>query len=276
MTYFGREISLLVAIAGVFSAAVGCKGRQETVAAESEVKAGPVVQQDPPSTHGMLLFGSGPYYLSHLPMFHRPHDYQVILEVEMSVGGQDIGPAYVADRKASQEPYYTIVPETFVLPTLFPGPSGAAQRQSFKASLVRGHFERGGQTIKAGVNILIKRVVFARKFNPAAAALPSLQYIVFGGPKELFGAHLIQKKPDFDHVMRLRLTTPLTDPAQAAAVFKGGLLDLTSTSNSSASAPGDSGNDASVEGTVKATGVNFTSGAEVLESIYMEVNELSN
>jgi hypothetical protein len=31
--------------------------------------------------HGMLLFGADTLYLSHLPMFMRPHNYQVILEV---------------------------------------------------------------------------------------------------------------------------------------------------------------------------------------------------
>src|SRR3954468_23208955 len=39
---------------------------------------------DVPTTtgvHGMLLFGSGPVYLSHLPMFGTPHNFQVILEV---------------------------------------------------------------------------------------------------------------------------------------------------------------------------------------------------
>lgn len=39
---------------------------------------------DKPNTHGMLLMGMEIVYAEHLPMFHQPHDYQIILELEFS------------------------------------------------------------------------------------------------------------------------------------------------------------------------------------------------
>ena len=41
-------------------------------------------QADRPSVHGMLLFGKENLYASHLPMFHAPHDYQVIFKLNLS------------------------------------------------------------------------------------------------------------------------------------------------------------------------------------------------
>src|SRR5262245_58642322 len=38
-----------------------------------------------PGVHGMVLFGGGdvPTYLSHIPMFRRPHDLQLVLQVSL-------------------------------------------------------------------------------------------------------------------------------------------------------------------------------------------------
>jgi hypothetical protein len=36
-----------------------------------------------PAVHGMLVVGEGQLFLSHLPMFHAPHDYQIIMEVRL-------------------------------------------------------------------------------------------------------------------------------------------------------------------------------------------------
>ena len=42
---------------------------------------------DRPATHGMLMVGSQQIYLSHLPMFHGPHDYRVIVEADLGQAG---------------------------------------------------------------------------------------------------------------------------------------------------------------------------------------------
>ena len=81
---------------------------------------------DPAGLHGMALWGADSVYLSHLPMMkHPPHDYQVIFEADLA--RPDGGPAteYAADRaKHPDQKLYSVRPEHFVLPDIFPGPTG--------------------------------------------------------------------------------------------------------------------------------------------------------
>src|SRR5712672_424876 len=97
--------------------------------------------EDKPGTHGMLLFGDAVLYVSHLPMFHAPHDYQSIVAIKVDDAGTA---AYRAQRKGSKELVYTLVPEKLVLPVF--GAATPAKPFRFHADLVRGHFERGGET----------------------------------------------------------------------------------------------------------------------------------
>jgi hypothetical protein len=64
-----------------------------------------------PAVHGMLMVGEARVLMSHLPMFHAPHDYQIILETSLSVPGFDPRKKYVDDRNATQTRIYTWVPE---------------------------------------------------------------------------------------------------------------------------------------------------------------------
>lgn len=155
---------------------------------------------DPPATHGMLLFGEKTAYLSHLPMFSMTvHRYQVILEVTLTKAGGDAQAAYAQDRRQHAGiKVYTFEPEPFVLPELDPK---NPQRSSFKGTIFRGHFERGGKPINENVVANVTRVVHFRKFDSQAAGLPQLEYFVFGKDQDLFLAHLITRPPDFDQVM---------------------------------------------------------------------------
>lgn len=163
--------------------------------------------QDPPGTHGMLLFGEKKIYLSHLPMFSVPkHRYQVVLEVTLTKEGGDPQAAYVKDRR--QHPatkIYTFEPDEFILPELDPTNS---QRSSFTGTIFRGHFERDGEPINENVTANVTRVVHFRRFDPAAADLSQLEYFLFGHSEELFLAHLITKPPDFDQIVPVVKTTP--------------------------------------------------------------------
>src|SRR4051812_43145450 len=78
------------------------------------------VAQDRPATHGMLVVGKDRIFLSHLPMFHRPHDYQVIWEAIIPAGAKA---AYLKSLAAHpEERIYTLVPEPFVLPDMITNP----------------------------------------------------------------------------------------------------------------------------------------------------------
>lgn len=149
---------------------------------------------DPASVHGMLLFGQDEVYLSHLPMFHRPHDYQVILKVDLPA---NIQKEYLADRKKHpKEKYYTFVPTSFVLPTLKDKPF------ALEGSIYRGHFERGGTEILKNVKTGIPQVLEFKKLDAASTLGTPLYYLV-GSPTEYFMIHSIVGRPNFDHVAQV-------------------------------------------------------------------------
>ena len=92
--------------------------------------------------HGMLLFGTDPLYLSHLPMFGHPHNFQVILEVAFDA---DTEAVLRADREDGGDDLYTFAPAEFPITEL--DPAGAGARTSIEGTIHRGHFERGGPAL---------------------------------------------------------------------------------------------------------------------------------
>lgn len=155
---------------------------------------------DRASVHGMLLFGENRLYVSHLPMFHSPHDYQVILEIELRGNGTDSQSVYLKDKEATGTKIYTFVPAPFVLPDV-------VQKQApITGDIYRGHFERGGKLIARNVTAKITRVIYFRKFTPGMLRPMALQYLIFGALPELFMAHLIWSPPDFDHVLSVNVS----------------------------------------------------------------------
>lgn len=156
---------------------------------------------DKPSTHGMLVFGkASTVYVSHLPMFHNPHDYQLIAHLNMPSEALKAYKKSLADHP--EETIYTLVPETFVLPEMVANP------KPFKADLVRGHFERGGTEIVTQVTVSFGQIVHFRKFDPKSVKPKLATYLYFGSREEAFLAHFITAKPDFDQVIEAQGSAP--------------------------------------------------------------------
>ena len=172
---------------------------------------------DRPSTHGMLMVGEETVYLSHLPMFMSPHDYQAIMEVTLSDGGSDPQAMYASDRRASGERVYTFVPERFVLTDLVSPDPQHPRLSSFAGTPFRGHFERGGQPLPVTTpgqsgdgqgspcRADVTAVVHFHKFDPDAEPLSRLEYLLFGKGQERFLAHAISRPPDFDHILSVTI-----------------------------------------------------------------------
>ncbi|MES2854529.1 MAG: hypothetical protein V4692_01645 [Bdellovibrionota bacterium] len=150
--------------------------------------------KEAPSVHGMLVFGTSKIYVSHLPMFHAPHDYQLIFEVELDARGNA---QYQQAKKLSSETVYTIEPEQFVLSEMIANP------KPFKAKIYSGHFERGG-TVLAHVTIHPKKTVFSKKFDPAELKPQEEKYFVIENESEKFSVHVITAKPDFDEISEIK------------------------------------------------------------------------
>jgi hypothetical protein len=166
----------------------------------------PAWAQDPPARHSMLIVGEQTVFLSHLPLFGAPHNYQVILEASFSKPGSDPQADYFNSRKQTKTKIYTLDPAAFVLPRL----AAAEPLRSFKATLYKGNFEemderrREGARIGQDVDVTVNKVIHFRKFDPAAAKPAQLEYLLFGKGSELFLAHLIVKAADFDQVMSVK------------------------------------------------------------------------
>jgi hypothetical protein len=173
--------------------------------AHTEGHTGDSGHKDPAAGHGMLVVGQDTVFFYHLPMFMSPHDYQVILEGTLSQSGSDPQRIYREDRKGHpQTRVYTFAPDPFVLPDLFPP---APKRQKIQGDLFRGHFESPPEypadpfEIGTGVDVTIVNVVFAKKLLPVSSPPDHLEYVLFGKGRELFLAHRISRKGDFDQVV---------------------------------------------------------------------------
>lgn len=157
--------------------------------------ASAAAKKDPPSVHGMLLFGQTKFYLSHLPMFHAPHDYQLLLEVELDEQSKNI---YRNSLAQFSERVYTIVPPRAVLEDL------ARVGAQFSVDLYRGHFERGGDKISSGTIVTVTKLIFVAKLKEDTAIATSSQYLLFGSPGEYFLAHKIGGAPNFDQILEVK------------------------------------------------------------------------
>jgi hypothetical protein len=173
------------------------------------VTAGAVAAQPGPTwgSHGMALFGGKEaLYASHLPMFHAPHDYQVILQVRIADPKVD---AALRQRLDGKTALWTIDPEKFELDRL--APQSAAPLREFKANLVDGHFERGGKAQYKGATVVVDKVLVFRQLAPDAAKRDSARYLKLGSGKQRYLVKEIDSRPDFDHIVAV------TEPAGASA-----------------------------------------------------------
>lgn len=157
--------------------------------------------EDTVGRHGMLVFGEEAIYFSHLPMFHAPHNFQVLLEVRL---GDAATEALFVDRRLHPAEVYTFDPDEFAIAEL--DPSGPV-RPSIRGTLVHGHFERGGTPIATEVTAEVVNVVYFGKLDIDAPRPDGelMRYLCFGRPGHLFLAHRIEGRPSLDHVVFARM-----------------------------------------------------------------------
>jgi hypothetical protein len=163
---------------------------------------------DAHGVHGMLVLGGqktddafrSPVYVSHLPMFMKPHDFQVIARVT----GEAAGTYGDFVAHFGSDPIYTFNPEPFSIDELDAPHGGRPARTSFRGTLFRGHFERGGSAIRDHTSFEVEQMVHFRRFG-ADAARDQLRYLCFGQRDAAFLAHLITAPPDFDQILSVEL-----------------------------------------------------------------------
>ena len=158
---------------------------------------------DPIANHGMFLLGKKNTYVSHLPMFHAPHDYQVILKVSLKPLDSTTLPAYKKLQEQG-ETFFTLLPEPFDLSLIEKG-----NLTTFKADLYQGHFEQNGKVLGT-VQVQIEKQIFFKKLAPSTPAASN--YLIFGEQGEYFAAHLIETKPSHDTLLSVSGPVSLSFP----------------------------------------------------------------
>jgi hypothetical protein len=190
----------------VFFFSVSCS----TVMAQTQSSALEApVQSDKPlgyGQHGMAVFGnSAGLFASHLPMFHAPHDTQVIFRFHLRDTAVDS-----ALRKALTEKpaLWTLDPELFDLHRLAPGHPSPLRH--FTARFVEGHFERGGSERFLAQDVEIEEVLVFRPLNAirTEGVASAGRYFVIGAPQGHFLVKEIDRRPDFDAIIALRGSKP--------------------------------------------------------------------
>src|SRR5207249_2365436 len=147
----------------------------------------------------------GAAFLSHVPMFHAPHDVQLLLAVRLD--GASL-PSSFSDR------LFTFLPEVLSLDDLRLG-----ALRKIRGTVFLGSFENGGTPVAKNVVATVTSIVHQHLLDPhATASAPG--WFVFGDAKTTFAAHRITTSPGFDQIVRVA-TTGLA-PAELA---KGALVE---------------------------------------------------
>jgi hypothetical protein len=169
--------------------------------------------------HGMALFGGKQgLYASHLPMFHAPHDYQVVLQIHLAEPKLD---AALKNRLDGNTALWTIAPEKFDLDRLAHGAAQPLQR--FQADLVLGHFEQGGQTQYRSATVLVDKVWLFRQLSPEVKSSPVARYVQVGNGTQRYLIKEIDSRPDFDHIVSYH--APARASTMPVTVAKNGVAE---------------------------------------------------
>jgi hypothetical protein len=212
MNTFTRDIRQTILWESIFAITFGIScflmGPNAHAASDADCKGNPPQNLDC-GTHNMMVVGEKTVFLSHLPMFHSEHRFQVILEATFRRKEETLDHIYTEDRRShSRVKMYTVSPaDRFVLSRLFAPEAQPAIRDTFQGTVFRGHLERGGKPINGmeGTEVHVARVVYAKELRPADAKAEKLEYILFGKGQELFLAHRITQTPDFDQLVAVQV-----------------------------------------------------------------------
>jgi hypothetical protein len=163
----------------------------------------PDTDPDTVGMHGMLLTGTDPIYGSHLPMFMPPHNYQVLLKLQLEP--DVVGMIHDLRAHFGRNTLITMAPRPFPLTDLSPRDPSQPRLTEFLANVVRGHFEHDGDIIGQDTTVRVEEVVhFSELPLDAGDAAPrgDLEYLIFGdAERELYLAHRVLSAPDFDQVL---------------------------------------------------------------------------
>ncbi|MFD2166457.1 hypothetical protein ACFSJY_09265 [Thalassotalea euphylliae] len=147
-------------------------------------------------THGMALMKVDQWIIaSHMPLQNSMHDHQIIFTTKVDQKSEKTTLNLLENNQL-----VSIVPEKFDLVALIDG-----TLKSFNASVVAGHFERGGKTQIAESLFVVD--------NPLMIADASKQQengtyqLIELDEQNVLAIHKIAANPSFDHIVWLKKKT---------------------------------------------------------------------
>ena len=140
--------------------------------------------------HGMVVFGKN--YLSHIPMFHEPHDYQIIMDVKLE--HPELSPE---DNLGHQ--LHTFVPNKFSLGDLLNG-----KLDKIEGTLYQGNFEaEGAKPLKEGVTARVEHILHSHHLSADSQGPKDLEYLLYGDRHDAYLVHTIHGNAGFDQVLHV-------------------------------------------------------------------------
>jgi hypothetical protein len=155
----------------------------------------PVLDQQPSATHTSLLLGTNTFFMSHLPLYGAPHNFQIILRVELDAASTA---TLQADQLNSGSDLYTFFPPQFRISDLANALRSGNTFDLDGSQIARGHIERGGVPIINNASITVTEALHFRVINANDTDPAESKYLLFGANGENFVGHLIAGRPDFD------------------------------------------------------------------------------
>lgn len=115
--------------------------------------------------HGMVVYGKGPHFLSHIPIsgHHTVHNLQIIAQVVLkNAAGEKITPALI-DAGYSLEPSGNFSLNDFAMDRNFNG-----ETKTYKGTIYKGNFEDtdSREVFLANVSITVEKILVRRKLPP--------------------------------------------------------------------------------------------------------------
>ncbi len=156
------------------------------------------------AVHGMVAFqlnADESIYLSHIPMYHEPHDFQLIIKAHI--------PAPESVKKIGIAGLHTISPIAFSLNDIL-----AKRTSSFTGMLFKGNFENGGKELTDDIKFDKIQILYQR--NLLSDSTPDYthpKYLLMGNKSAAYLVHLIgsRESPTYDQILKVTLESEFAD-----------------------------------------------------------------
>lgn len=170
-----------------------CLFVQLTAVAEEEVELPPL---DPAyvGVHGMaLVTHSSSIYASHMPLYHKPHNVQIIYKIDTK--------SIPLIQLVRDNNLVTIKPHKFNLQRLMRG-----EKMTINADVYMGHFERDGMLVYKNMPITFAKQLYVRDFSDIEKSSTRQKYDMITLKKNnRIYVHRIQEAPSYDHLIHIDL-----------------------------------------------------------------------